>query len=72
MEDLRDALLDEYKKIADNLKELNDVIISLNAQTVPQLGDEMRETELQFGLVYTLFKTAVYNMMQGDKPRTGQ
>ncbi|KAF3994226.1 hypothetical protein FT663_00196 [Candidozyma haemuli var. vulneris] len=69
---LEKELLSQYQSLAVKLNKLSDEIASLNKQkpasdsgaTVPAdaLLGNMRNLERKIGLVYTLFKTAVYSM----------
>lgn len=69
---LEKELLSQYQLLAVKLNKLSDEIASLNKQkpaldsgaTVPAdaLLGNMRNLERKIGLVYTLFKTAVYLM----------
>lgn len=74
-------VLSQYQALATNLNALSDEIARLNQQIpAPRPGqaadgsafallENMRELERKIGLVYTLFRTAVYSLLLQNEDR---
>ncbi|KAG0236788.1 hypothetical protein BGW42_002656 [Actinomortierella wolfii] len=65
-------LLAEYATLAAKLRHINETLQEINSLDVVQLIDKIRVVERKMGLVYTLFRSSVYSVLEQDQQQTPQ
>lgn len=72
---LEQEVLEEYERLAENMKKLAGVLDTMAGQPTTQILDGLRELERKTSLVFTLLKASVYSIVLqqeidwGDQPR---
>ncbi|KAI0861423.1 DASH complex subunit Dad3-domain-containing protein [Xylaria cubensis] len=73
---LEQEVLDEYERLAENMKKLASVLDTMANQPTTQILDGLRELERKTSLVFTLLKASVYSIVLqqeiefgGDQPQ---
>ncbi|KAK1761399.1 DASH complex subunit Dad3-domain-containing protein [Echria macrotheca] len=56
-------VLDEYERLAENMKKLATLLDTLASQPSTQILDGLRELERKTSLVFTLLKASVYSIV---------
>ncbi|KAF3766219.1 DASH complex, subunit Dad3, partial [Cryphonectria parasitica EP155] len=56
-------VIDEYVRLADNMKKLASILDTMAAQPTTEILDGLRELERKTSLVFTLLKTSVYSIV---------
>ncbi|KAK1987855.1 DASH complex subunit Dad3 [Colletotrichum cereale] len=60
---LEAEVLEEYEKLADNMKKLASTLEDLSASPSSEILDGLRELERKTSLVFTLLKASVYSIV---------
>ncbi|KAJ0125163.1 dash complex subunit dad3 [Diaporthe amygdali] len=60
---LEQEVLDEYERLADNMKNLAAILDNMAAQPTTEILDGLRELERKTSLVFTLLKASVYSIV---------
>ncbi|KKY38064.1 putative dash complex subunit dad3 [Diaporthe ampelina] len=60
---LEQEVLDEYERLADNMKNLASILDNMAAQPTTEILDGLRELERKTSLVFTLLKASVYSIV---------
>ncbi|KAF9877698.1 DASH complex subunit Dad3 [Colletotrichum karsti] len=60
---LEGEVLEEYEKLADNMKKLAQTLEDLSSSPSTEILDGLRELERKTSLVYTLLKASVYSIV---------
>ncbi|KAI9230043.1 MAG: DASH complex subunit Dad3-domain-containing protein [Piptocephalis tieghemiana] len=60
---LRVDILEEYETLNVHLAEMSKAIREVATEDVPALMDQLREIERKFTLVYTLFRSSIYDVV---------
>ncbi|KAI1471363.1 DASH complex, subunit Dad3 [Daldinia caldariorum] len=60
---LEQELLDEYERLAENMKKLASVLDAMAGQPTTEILDGLRELERKTSLVFTLLKASVYSIV---------
>ncbi|POS77814.1 hypothetical protein DHEL01_v203789 [Diaporthe helianthi] len=60
---LEQEVLDEYERLADNMKNLAAILDTMAAQPTTEILDGLRELERKTSLVFTLLKASVYSIV---------
>ncbi|KAL2759648.1 hypothetical protein ACRALDRAFT_2096127 [Sodiomyces alcalophilus JCM 7366] len=60
---LEQEVLEEYEKLAENMKRLASVLDTLATQPSTEILDGLRELERKTSLVFTLLKASVYSIV---------
>ncbi|GJN74233.1 hypothetical protein PLICBS_008324 [Purpureocillium lilacinum] len=60
---LEQEVLDEYERLANNMKELAAVLDDLASRPTTQILDGLRELERKTSLAFTLLKASVYSIV---------
>ncbi|KAI3399175.1 hypothetical protein diail_7544 [Diaporthe ilicicola] len=60
---LEQGVLDEYERLADNMKNLASILDNMAAQPTTEILDGLRELERKTSLVFTLLKASVYSIV---------
>ncbi|ROW04290.1 hypothetical protein VSDG_01114 [Cytospora chrysosperma] len=60
---LEQEVLDEYERLADNMKTLASSIDAMAARPTTEILDGLRELERKTSLVFTLLKASVYSIV---------
>ncbi|ORY79937.1 DASH complex subunit Dad3-domain-containing protein [Protomyces lactucae-debilis] len=56
-------VLAEYERLVDNLAQLNKAVHTLSQMPATQLLDNLRVVERKTGLVFTLFRSSVWQIL---------
>ncbi|RKP15300.1 hypothetical protein BJ684DRAFT_14447 [Piptocephalis cylindrospora] len=59
---LRVDVLEEYETLNVHLNEMSKAIREVATEDIPVLTDQLREIERKFTLVYTLFRSSIYDV----------
>ncbi|CAK7241544.1 MAG: hypothetical protein STHCBS139747_003006 [Sporothrix thermara] len=57
------AVLEEYERLAENMKKLANVLDDLSGRPATETLDGLRELERKTSLVFTLLKASVYSIV---------
>ncbi|KAH8161643.1 hypothetical protein CIB48_g6600 [Xylaria polymorpha] len=60
---LEQEVLEEYERLAENMKKLASVLDTMANQPTTQILDGLRELERKTSLVFTLLKASVYSIV---------
>ncbi|KAJ9132652.1 hypothetical protein NKR23_g11118 [Pleurostoma richardsiae] len=60
---LEQEVLEEYERLAENMKKLASILDTLAAQPTTEILDGLRELERKTSLVFTLLKASVYSIV---------
>ncbi|KAK6955080.1 hypothetical protein Daesc_002710 [Daldinia eschscholtzii] len=60
---LEQEVLDEYERLAENMKKLATVLDAMAGQPTTEILDGLRELERKTSLVFTLLKASVYSIV---------
>ncbi|KAI1804551.1 DASH complex, subunit Dad3 [Daldinia bambusicola] len=60
---LEQEVLDEYERLAENMKKLASVLDAMAGQPTTEILDGLRELERKTSLVFTLLKASVYSIV---------
>ncbi|KAI3319194.1 DASH complex subunit Dad3-domain-containing protein [Xylariaceae sp. AK1471] len=60
---LEQEVLDEYERLAENMKKLASVLDTMAGQPTTEILDGLRELERKTSLVFTLLKASVYSIV---------
>ncbi|ORY56065.1 DASH complex subunit Dad3 [Pseudomassariella vexata] len=60
---LEQEVIDEYERLAENMKKLATVLDSMAGQPTTEILDGLRELERKTSLVFTLLKASVYSIV---------
>ncbi|CCF46328.1 DASH complex subunit Dad3 [Colletotrichum higginsianum] len=60
---LEAEVLEEYEKLADNMKKLASTLEDLSSSPSTEILDGLRELERKTSLVFTLLKASVYSIV---------
>ncbi|KAI0407117.1 DASH complex subunit Dad3-domain-containing protein [Xylaria palmicola] len=60
---LEQEVLDEYERLAENMKRLASILDTMAGQPTSQILDGLRELERKTSLVFTLLKASVYSIV---------
>lgn len=60
---LEQEVLDEYERLADNMKNLATILDAMAAQPTTEILDGLRDLERKTSLVFTLLKASVYSIV---------
>ncbi|KAF6819976.1 dash complex subunit dad3 [Colletotrichum sojae] len=60
---LEGEVLEEYEKLADNMKKLATTLEELSSSPSTEILDGLRELERKTSLVFTLLKASVYSIV---------
>ncbi|KAH8770144.1 DASH complex subunit Dad3 [Diaporthe sp. PMI_573] len=60
---LEQEVLDEYERLADNMKTLAAILDNMAARPTTEILDGLRELERKTSLVFTLLKASVYSIV---------
>ncbi|KUI67599.1 DASH complex subunit dad3 [Cytospora mali] len=60
---LEQEVLDEYERLADNMKTLASMLDTMAARPTTEILDGLRELERKTSLVFTLLKASVYSIV---------
>ncbi|KAI1644865.1 DASH complex, subunit Dad3 [Daldinia loculata] len=60
---LEQEVLEEYERLAENMKKLATVLDAMAGQPTTEILDGLRELERKTSLVFTLLKASVYSIV---------
>ncbi|KAI0906449.1 DASH complex subunit Dad3-domain-containing protein [Ustulina deusta] len=60
---LEQEVLEEYERLAENMKKLASVLDAMAGQPTTEILDGLRELERKTSLVFTLLKASVYSIV---------
>ncbi|KAK0651438.1 DASH complex subunit Dad3-domain-containing protein [Cercophora newfieldiana] len=60
---IEQEVLDEYERLAENMKKLATLLDHLASQPTTEILDGLRELERKTSLVFTLLKASVYSIV---------
>ncbi|KAI1418806.1 DASH complex subunit Dad3-domain-containing protein [Xylaria sp. FL1777] len=60
---LEQEVLEEYERLAENMKKLASVLDTMAGQPTTEILDGLRELERKTSLVFTLLKASVYSIV---------
>ncbi|KAK8039245.1 hypothetical protein PG994_002009 [Apiospora phragmitis] len=60
---LEQEVLEEYERLAENMKNLATVLDTMASQPTTEILDGLRELERKTSLVFTLLKASVYSIV---------
>ncbi|KAI0518397.1 DASH complex subunit Dad3-domain-containing protein [Xylaria bambusicola] len=60
---LEQEVLEEYERLAENMKKLASVLDTMASQPTTEILDGLRELERKTSLVFTLLKASVYSIV---------
>ncbi|CAJ2511607.1 Uu.00g072320.m01.CDS01 [Anthostomella pinea] len=60
---LEQEVLDEYERLAENMKKLASILDTMAGQPTTEILDGLRELERKTSLVFTLLKASVYSIV---------
>ncbi|KAK4455672.1 putative dash complex subunit dad3 [Podospora aff. communis PSN243] len=60
---MEQEVLDEYERLAENMKKLATLLDHLASQPTSEILDGLRELERKTSLVFTLLKASVYSIV---------
>ncbi|KAL1878564.1 hypothetical protein VTK73DRAFT_7829 [Phialemonium thermophilum] len=60
---LEQDVLDEYERLAENMKKLASILDNLASAPATEILDGLRELERKTSLVFTLLKASVYSIV---------
>ncbi|KAI1093402.1 DASH complex, subunit Dad3 [Rostrohypoxylon terebratum] len=60
---LEQEVLEEYERLAENMKKLASVLDNMAGQPTTEILDGLRELERKTSLVFTLLKASVYSIV---------
>ncbi|KAH7040127.1 DASH complex subunit Dad3, partial [Microdochium trichocladiopsis] len=60
---LEQEVLDEYERLADNMRRLASVLDAMADRPTTEILDGLRELERKTSLVFTLLKASVYSIV---------
>ncbi|KAI0885328.1 DASH complex, subunit Dad3 [Annulohypoxylon maeteangense] len=60
---LEQEVLEEYERLAENMKKLAGVLDTMAGQPTTEILDGLRELERKTSLVFTLLKASVYSIV---------
>ncbi|KAI1295785.1 DASH complex subunit Dad3-domain-containing protein [Xylaria venustula] len=60
---LEQEVLEEYERLAENMKRLASVLDTMAGQPTTEILDGLRELERKTSLVFTLLKASVYSIV---------
>ncbi|KXJ96584.1 DASH complex subunit Dad3-domain-containing protein [Microdochium bolleyi] len=60
---LEQEVLDEYERLADNMRKLASVLDAMADRPTSEILDGLRELERKTSLVFTLLKASVYSIV---------
>ncbi|OTA57225.1 DASH complex, subunit Dad3 [Hypoxylon sp. EC38] len=60
---LEQEVLEEYERLAENMKKLANVLDTMAGQPTTEILDGLRELERKTSLVFTLLKASVYSIV---------
>ncbi|KAI1189009.1 DASH complex subunit Dad3-domain-containing protein [Nemania serpens] len=69
---LEQEVLDEYERLAENMKKLASILDTMANQPTTSILDGLRELERKTSLVFTLLKASVYSIVLQQEIDFGQ
>ncbi|KAI1132536.1 DASH complex subunit Dad3-domain-containing protein [Nemania abortiva] len=60
---LEQEVLEEYERLAENMKKLASILDTMAGQPTTEILDGLRELERKTSLVFTLLKASVYSIV---------
>ncbi|EKD14659.1 uncharacterized protein L3040_000183 [Drepanopeziza brunnea f. sp. 'multigermtubi'] len=69
---LEQDVLDEYERLAENMKKLASILDNMAGQPTAEVLDGLRQLERKTSLVFTLLKASVYSIVLQQEIYSGE